>query len=447
MRTGMKKYQIKNRRELFIDDLLIWKSNGLVRKIHEPHPQTPEPSMPSGYYMTMLQQEGKIHCYARRDLGEFTGENSLYRVKPGWIGEYTAYAQSSGGVRFLEPPLFLHDCGVPNVLLCMRTGTHNFCPFYDENPDCPQEEKFKAIAGVSDQGGIFGFVSPDPIHFRPLSGKPLIRPRKEWKYCFDSQNVAFYSPEERCYVCYFRLNEMSDGRQLRTFAKTTSRDFRHWSNVVRLDPNFNGEHLYVSLLAPYHRAKHIYIGTPTRYFEDHGSATDISLIFSRAGGPILRPIREAWIKPGPIPERWENRANYLAYNMIQTKPEELSLYHALAKIRYTLRTDGFVSLSAGNESGEWISPVLEYDSGILEFNVATSAGGSFQVELQTPDGKPLPGCSLAEHHLFYGDRIAYIPEWTSGMAQIAKKTLLRIRCIMKECDLYSFGFIEHKEKK
>lgn len=444
----MELYQIKNRRELFIDDLLIWKADGLSRRVHEPHPHPPEPTLTAGYYMTMLRHEGKIHCYARRDFGEFTGENSPFTVKPGWIGEYTSYAQSSGGVKFLEPPLFLYDCGIPNVLHCMKTGTHNFCPFYDENPACPPGEKFKAVAGVCDQGGIFGFVSPDPIHFRPLQDKPLIKPLKKWNYCFDSQNVAFYSVAEKCYVCYFRLNETPDGRKLRTFARMTSPDFRHWHNPVYLNPNLAGEHLYVSQLAPYPRAKHIYIGTPTRYFEDRGSATDITLIFSRAGGTILRPVTGAWIKPGPDPGRWNNRSNYLAYNIIQTKPEELSLYHALSKVRYTLRTDGFISLTAGTNGGEWVSPVLEYDSGTLEFNVATSAGGSFQVELQTPDGKPVPGYSLAESRLFYGDRISYVPEWKSrNVRQLEKRCRLRIRCVMKDCDLYSFGFIKQENEK
>lgn len=332
----------------------------------------------------------------------------------------------------------------------MAPGTHNFCPFYDENPACPPEERFKAIAGDFEDGGIFGFVSSDPIHcnypihFKLIQKKPVIKPLKKWKYCFDSQNVAFYSVVEGCYVCYFRLNETPDGRKLRTFAKITSPDFLHWHNPVYLNPNLENEHLYTSQLAPYSRAKHIYIGTPTRYFDDRGSATDLTLIFSRAGGEIIRPVTGAWIKPGLDPVRWRNRANYLAYNIVQTKPEELSLYHCFSKIRYTLRTDGFISLTAGTGGGEWISPVLEYDSGVLEFNVATSASGSFQVELQTPDGKAIPGFSLAESRLFYGDKISYIPEWKSrDVRYLERGSKLRIRCVMKDCDLYSLGFISN----
>ena len=435
-------YEIGNRRELFPDDFLTWRRNGIERKIHEPAAHPPEKTQPVGYYMTMLQREGKIHCYYRSDFGKFTGPDSPYSVKPGFIGEYTAYAQSTYGIKFLSPPLFLHDCGVPDVLLCMRPGVHNFVPFYDENPDCPADERYKAVAGVSDQGGLFGFVSPDPIYFRQIGTSPLIPARPEWGYCMDSQNVAFWSEAEQCYVCYFRINTLPSGEKARTVCRVTSRDFQHWSEPEYPQLNYPGENLYVSLLAPYPRAKHFYIGTPTRYFEDRGSATDIALIFSRAGGEFIRPGNgTAWIKPGPDEERWKNRSNYLAYNIVQTSPEEMSLYHARSGVRYTLRTDGFISLSAGAETGEWISKVIKYDGGTLEFNLSTSAGGSFQVELQTPDGKPIPGYSLAEHILFYGDRISYVPEWTSaGRAPLVPGTALRIRCVMKDCDLYSVCF-------
>ena len=439
-------YEIGNRRELFLDDLLTWKQNGIERKIHEPAAHPAEKTQPSGYYMTMLQREGKIHCYYRADFGNYTGSDPAYTVKPGFIGEYTAYAQSPHGIKFLYPPLFLHDCGVPNVLLCMRNGVHNFVPFYDENPECPEEERYKAIAGVSDRGGIFGFVSPDPIHFRQLGKSPIIPARPEWGYCMDSQNVVFWSEAEKCYVCYFRLNALPSGEKIRTVGRMTSKDFRNWERPEYPELNYPGENLYVSLLAPYPRAKQFYIGTPTRYFEDRGSATDIALIFSRAGGRFIRPGNgTAWIKPGPDPDRWENRSNYLAYNIVQTSPEEMSLYHARSGVRYSLRTDGFISLSAGAERGEWVSRVIKYDGGLLEFNVATSAGGSFQVELQDPDGKPLPGYALNEHRLFFGDRITYVPEWKFDReTQLKPGTLLRIRCVMKDCDLYSFCFNKNR---
>ena len=438
----MKPYKIKNKRELFFDDFLTEDRSNLEIRLHEPHAHTPEPSLPDGYYMTMIQHDGTIRCYCRRNFSEFTKENPQYTVKSGFVGEYTAYNESAGGIKFLEPPLFLYDCGVPNVMYCMKVGTHNFCPFYDENPACPKEEKYKAIGGVCDQGGIFGFVSADSYTFKLLSQKPLIEPKKEWEYCFDSQNVVFWSELENCYVCYFRLNKTPDGRKLRTIGKITSPDFRVWSKPTYLNINLENENLYVSLIAPYPRAKHLYIGTPTRYIEDRGSVTDITLVFSRDGIHFIRPFPGAWIKPGPDPERWKNRANYLAYNIVQTKPEEMSLYHSHSHIRYSLRTDGFTSLTAAYSQGEWISKTMQYENGWPEFNIATSARGYFKVELQTPDGKPFEGYSLAESKCFYGDKISYTAQWNNNNKKfpLKKNDLFRIRCILCEADLYSFSF-------
>jgi hypothetical protein len=117
-----------------------------------------------------------------------------------------------------------------------------------------------------------------------------------------------------------------------------------------------------------------------------------------------------------------------------------------------MRLDGYVSLSAGGSEGEWISPVLEYDSGDLEFNVATGAGGSFRVELQNADGTPIPGFCLENSRNFYGDSVTYTAEWENGTScrnSLKKGQHIRIRCVMQDCDLYSFifnGYINQKGK-
>ena len=118
----MKVRTIHNRRELFFDDLFIDKMTNLQRIVHTPAAQPAEPCQPRGYYMTMLQHKGTIHCYYRDKFDFLTGHHPEFSVKPGFIGEYTAYAQSLYGIKFMKPPLFLYDCGVPNVLYCMAKG-------------------------------------------------------------------------------------------------------------------------------------------------------------------------------------------------------------------------------------------------------------------------------------------------------------------------------------
>lgn len=264
-------------------------------------------------------------------------------------------------------------------------------------------------------------------------------PPKDKPWSFDSQNVAFWSAVEGCYVLYYRVFRTVRGKNLRCISKTTSDDFRHWLPGEDVDINREAEHLYVSQMAPYCRAPQLYIGTPTRFFEDRGCATDIGLCFSRAGGPLFRPFPRAWITPGMAPERWGNRSNYLARNIVQTGPEELSLYHAQSRRRYVLRPDGFVSLCGGLVGGEWTSKAMQYGGGKLSFNVATSAGGSMAVELLNSDGKALPGYGFAEHDLFYGDTLNYIPRWR-GRDELPMRPgdIFRWRCRLQEADLFSF---------
>ncbi len=444
MKTKETPVAIGHQRELFLDDFLTARRERLTLQVHEPSAHSPEPTQPVGHYMTMLQLADKVRCYCRKNFGEFTGAHPRFTVKPGFVNDYTAYGESAGGVKWLEPPLFLYDCGVPNVMRCLHWSTANFAPFYDENPACPPEERFKALAGDANPlcgGGLHGYVSANGYEFQELPGL-LVKPKKSWGYCFDSQNVAFWSEAEGCYVCYFRLNSTPDGRKLRTICKATSPDFRHWGNFTPQEVNLENEHLYVSQLSPYPRAKHLYVGTPTRYCEERGSVTDISLFFSRAGGPIQRPLKEAWIRPGPSPAAWGNRYNYLARGIVQTSPTEMSLYHCHSQVRYTLRLDGFASLHSGYATGEWFSKPLVYSGGQLEFNVATSALGSFQVELQTAGGKPIPGFSLQDSEPFYGDAIAYRPAWRGKSALPLKVgEVFRLRCQMRESDLFSLQFI------
>lgn len=213
------------RRELFIDDFLTERRQGMELLLHQPIPQPADSHLPTGDYMTMLQRpDGKISCYCRKSF--FDGQ---FDVKPGFVNDYTAYYESVDGIHFLAPPLYLHDCSIPNVMRCLADrGTHNFAPFYDENPSCPDGERYKALGGTADDGGIWGFGGANPYQFQTIGDKPLFAPRKEWGYCFDSQNVCFWSAAESRYVCYFRLNRTPDGAALRTFCKATSDDFRHW---------------------------------------------------------------------------------------------------------------------------------------------------------------------------------------------------------------------------
>jgi hypothetical protein len=290
--------------------------------------------------------------------------------------------------------------------------------------------------------GLFGFVSADGIEW--TKQKEIIAYRPEWRHAFDSPNVAFWSEAEKRYVCYFRT--WSEPDRLRTISRATSPDFVRWSDPVEMRPNLPGEHLYTSMTQPYARAPHIYIATPTRFVplaKDSADAvennvTDVLFMTTRAGTTHYdRPFTEAFIRPGLDPKRWTNRANYVANNVVQTGPDELSIYHRSGD-RYVLRLDGFASVHAGGQGGEMLTKALTFAGRKLLLNLSASAVGSVRVDLLDLAGKP-----LAASEPLTGDSIEKEVVWRGGaeLAKFAGKPV-RLRFSLRDVDLYAMRFAE-----
>lgn len=450
--------QLSGKRELFIDDFLLEGRSGAGFRLHEPVELPADPGRPLGHYISVFGDGRRYLMYYRGEVPGYDGP----RVN-GNPGEFVGVAESADGLVWTRPALNLFP-GTPAPADAVLYGdmmtegltkirdaksdrpgwtsfTHNFTPFYDGRPGVPANERYKAVSGILQTGGLFTFHSADGVRWERYDEFPVLKydALKLGGHALDSQNVAFWSEAEGRFVLYARVWRTSDGRKaIRSFAKATSDDFRHWSEPEFLSPNRAGEHLYTSGLRPYDRAPQYYIGAATRFFRDRGSSTDLTLLFSRAGGEILRPFPGAWIVPGPDPARWGNRMNYMAWGILQTSPEELTLYHCVAPLRYKLRTDGFVSLSAGPSGGSWFSKILGGGVSGLELNLRTSAGGGFKLELCDAEGKALPGYSLADCDEFYGDAIAFEPRWRGKPAPVLEAPF-RLRAAMTECDVFSIA--------
>ena len=62
-------------------------------------------------------------------------------------------------------------------------------PVIDENPACPREERYKALAGIKREGGLFAYKSPDGIHWSLMQEEPVIT-----NGAFDSATLASGTP-------------------------------------------------------------------------------------------------------------------------------------------------------------------------------------------------------------------------------------------------------------
>lgn len=420
---------IGSRRELFVDRFLIDRLDNLSLQLHHPQlaPPMAEPA-DNLEYGTIIKDGDLFRLYTRDGRGaRFDGDTV----------EVTRYCESRDGIHWTKPKLRLHEIDGShdnNVILHEAPFCHNFAPFLDTRPGVANDERFKALAGTV-KSGLVAFVSGDGVRWRKLRPEPVITYTKE--YAFDSQNVAFWSESEQRYVCYFR--HFLDKR-LRSVCRTTSSDFKQWSEPIPLRPNFEGEHIYTTLTQPYFRAPHIYIATPTRFHPSRGESTDILFMTARGDSRFDRTFREAFIRPGLDPARWGNRSNYAAWNVVQTGPTEMSLYTTPFR-RFTLRLDGFASVHAGADSGEFITHPLRFAGQSLVINVSTSGGGSVRVAIQDAAGKPLPGFSAADCQEFVGDEIARTVRWKGGadVSALAGQPI-RLRFILREADLFSLQF-------
>lgn len=421
---------IGSRRELFVDRYLIERLDNLTLKLHEPCPAPPMTQPADNLeYGTVIQDGDLYRLYTRDSRGaKFDGDTS----------EVTRYCESKDGIHWTKPKLGLYAIDGSkenNVILHEPPFCHNFSPFLDQRPGVPKEQRFKALAGTT-KTGLFAFVSADGIHWKKLQDQPVITYTKE--YGFDSQNVAFWSEAEGCYVCYFR-NFLNN--QLRSVCRTTSADFVTWSEAVPLKPNSPGEHLYTTLTHPYFNAPHIYVALPTRFHPTRGESTDILFMTARGEGPFDRTFREAFLRPGLDPARWGNRSNYAALNVVPTGPAEMSIYVTPFR-RFTLRTDGFASVHAGADPGELLTRLLRFSGNQLVVNYSTSAGGSLRVEIQDDSDQPIPGFRLDECVPLVGDSIQQAVTWKSkpDLAQLAGK-LVQLRFVLQDGDLYAIQFL------
>jgi hypothetical protein len=109
--------------------------------------------------------------------------------------------------------------------------------------------------------------------------------------------------------------------------------------------------------------------------------------------------------------------------------------------RYTLRLDGFVSASAPYSGGELVTKPIRFSGAELRLNFATSIVGRVRVEIQEPDGRPIPGFSLAESDALFGDTLERAVTWrrSADVSRLAGRAV-RLRFVLKDADVYAFQF-------
>ncbi|MBM3873617.1 MAG: hypothetical protein FJ382_07750 [Verrucomicrobia bacterium] len=471
--------ELGSRLELFFDDYLIDTMSGL--RIQLNHPQSAgtaiafdRPWEGNVSWPTSVFKDGDIYrmYYLGRSAPDYVRQAGL---KPGETvlpahPDFVCYAESKDGVTWVKPSLGLvefngsKDNNIVGDAKQLRLGM----VFLDTNPATPAAERYKAVSSTrinknwpqnlqQDPAEMIMSVSPDGLHWKKWTDATLLR--SQLPNAFDGQNVLFWSTEEQQYVFYMRFMD----QDIRTVARSTSKDLLHWTEPEAISfGDARMEHLYTNSATPYFRAPNLTLGFPKRYVPLRKRHEDQQIPGISEGafmvtrdGHNWKLFGEAFIPPGRDDRNWIHRTTSTSVGIIPTADDEISLFverHYTAPSnrieRFVIRTDGFTSLNADAQGGEFVTKPLRFKGENLVLNYATSASGSIRVEVQDVNGHPLPGFELERSVPLWGDEIEGTVRWerpekawtdplkVSGLAEKP----IRLRFVLRNADLYSLRF-------
>jgi hypothetical protein len=465
-------------------------------RLHAPQPRetvlvhdAPWEGPGSGYHSIFEDAGGYRMFYKAYHMDVSTG-----KLRADAHGGHCCYAESEDGIHWRKPELGLVEfrgSKANNIVLAsgprgaLNLDAAHPAVFLDTNPAAGREARYKAFIRSADRKahGLIAMGSADGFGWTALREAPVITDG-----AFDSQNLGFWDGARGQYRAYWRsftegvtTGETWKPSGLRAIRTAVSDDFVTWREARDLRyVDSPAEQLYTNQVKPYARAPHLLIGFPTRYTERpwspslralpeeehrrqrstasmrYGTAITEALLMASRDGVLFHRWNEGFLRPGiERPGTWNYGHQYIGWHLVETRsalagaPNELSLYasesywtgNSSEVRRYTLRLDGFVSASAGAGGGELITRPLRFSGGRLRLNFATSAVGLVQVELQKPDGSPLPGFAAADCDEVFGDTVDRAVSWR-GSEDVSKLagTPVRVRFVLRDADLYAYRF-------
>ena len=403
---------------------------------------------PGSLGMTVFEDEACIRLYYR-GFPNLQGQDDTSVMQTSCL----SVSEKGDGLYFTPCPVNEIDyAGVKeNNIVKMDTCCHNFAPFYDTNPACRPDERYKAIGGIIQTGGIFVYASPDGIHWKQLTDHPVIT-----KGAFDSMNMAFWDSHAGLYRCYNRYFDCGGaypdtwGGGARAIQSCVSTDFIHWSEPVynRYAEGITDQ-LYTNATRPIPGAEHILLSLPMRFHptrkkvKEHGGsdnwsyngASDLVLMTSRDGVFWDRTLKDAWLAGSTYLHEWTER-NFITCGGIISSGEDFLFY---TEKNYRWEDDGlwaysvpryrFLSLYADGEGGQVVTKPLSFRSDDIYLNFSTSAYGYVLVKILDKDGN-----LRRNPEEFFGNEIS-APLHMDGLAGTAGRLVFEL----KEAHLYAVG--------
>lgn len=480
----------KHGRYLCWDDKLIAKNENVRVEMHQPVKKNialacdNEWEGPHNGYASVIKVGDTYRMYYRADASRQRMDKTMTPGK----GVICVAESRDGGITFRKPNIGKYDYNGTknnNIVYMREKNIDNFSVFYDTNPDCPKEERFKALSEINfgnDNGGtkLIYFASQDGYDFKEMRYLDV-------RGTFDTYNVMVWDEETKQYFLYYRAFHTPEGEDrlswkgakpnwLRHIRVATSPDFKTWTEHGRIS-FADGEQkyqLYTNQITKYFRAN-TFIGFPVRYNDRdaekqnfrfmplgdrhaimtevwgrEGTAVTDCIIMTSNDGFTFDRRDEAFMTPGvEARDNWWYGNCYTVYGLAETEaeedgaPNEISFYmgenYRIKNVdfrRYTMRLDGFFSWTAPFRGGEVVTKPIVLEGDSMTLNFATSALGGITVSLLDEEGVTLEGY---ESYVMFGDSVDRPVEFEKPLSALKGKEV-RVRFAMKDAKLYSFIF-------
>lgn len=477
----MSTYNLGKNRMLCWDDLLIEKTDNAEIRMHKPIKREKVITMDKSW-------EGNVCTYASiLKLGDtyrmyYRAQNILPQPDGTYERNKTCFcvAESKDLKEFKRLPINKYERdGEYNNNIFLDEKRDNFSIFYDKNPACPENERYKALSmGTAKEiygEGLYLYVSADGIDFTLKEKLPI-------PGTFDSFNVLIWDEESELYRLFYRSEREFEETQKwrgihRTVNTSTSKDlvsFEHYGELSYDEENIPMQ-FYTNNVVRYPRVKDMFIGFPMRYIdrkdytenfeqmplaerhkfmtEKHGregtAITDATIMTSR-DGYNFKKWDEAYITPGIEAScNWWYGNCLIAYGIFETPsdeegaPNEISMLipenyriKAIDYYRYTTRLDGFFSWYAKFRGGEILTKAFTFEGSELEINFSSSALGDIKVTVCDENGNELEGYKSIR---IFGDSVSRKVKFEKELRLLENKPV-RLKFELHDCDLYSFKF-------
>ena len=429
---------------LFLDSWPLEYVRGFERRMQQPVKDPANPLLwPERWY-----EYNRVHLYgtALRDpeSGQFMLWYSTHDSEEGTA--YLCLAVSEDGHRWTRPDLDV----VPgtNIVLDRDERTHGPSVLYDPQDPDPSRQ-YKLLMRPGHTPVILAYFSPDGVHWRKAQEEPVIRANSD---C----HIGLYRDPK---TMLYQVSHRADCPDRRVW-RTESEDFIHWrrSNLA-LEPDVGDPpqtQIYGMQMSPY---GNFIVGWVSMFYtweNDFGWAKmdgtmDVQLAHSRDGYCWHRTARGRRFIPLGAPGAWDAQLVIPSTAPILLE-DEIRFYYSGTPYQHggpddgpmpecigaaSLRVDGFVALSVGEDVGEVLTRPFALREPEIYVN-ADASSGELRVEIADLNGTAIDGFAYSQCNPVREDGIAQRVTWADGAdaSQIVRRPI-RLRVRARRTKLYS----------